>query len=78
MPRILLKNATLLAGEGFTEQSSDLAIRDGLISSIEAEIQTEPSDEVVDLSGCFVMPGLMDAHCHLIYYQVSDPYDIEL
>jgi len=36
------------------------------------------ADEVVDLSGRTVIPGLCDVHAHLVYRGVTDPYSIEL
>lgn len=34
--------------------------------------------ERVDLSGRTILPGLCDAHAHLVYAGVTDPYSIEL
>jgi imidazolonepropionase-like amidohydrolase len=38
----------------------------------------EPQDETVDLDGRTIIPGLCDAHAHLVYAGVTDPYSIEL
>src|SRR6185437_10457606 len=34
--------------------------------------------DCVDLSGRTILPGLCDAHAHLVYAGVTDPYSIEL
>lgn len=78
MTRIVLRNVTMLAGPQFEEQTGDLVTEGGRIASLDAQMELRPNDEVHDLSGAVVVPGLMDAHCHLIYFEVADPYDIEL
>ncbi len=46
-------------GEGFVER--DIAIENGLFAGCEAGAG---GDEVVDASGCYVIPGLVDLHFH--------------
>ena len=36
------------------------------------------SDRVLDYSGCFVMPGLIDVHTHLAYGNAKSEEDIDL
>ena len=36
------------------------------------------SDQVLDYSGCFVMPGLIDVHTHLAYGNAKSEEDIDL
>ncbi|MGI6172509.1 MAG: amidohydrolase family protein [Christensenellales bacterium] len=38
----------------------DIGVRDGLISAA-----TDEAAQVIDADGCMVVPGLIDAHCHL-------------
>ncbi len=78
MSRSVLTNATFYVGEDLTPQVGSLVVEDGSISEIGASVTRRPDDVVVDLLGGYVIPGMMDAHCHLIYRNVADPYDIEL
>ena len=78
MQRTVLTNGTFLVGDDLEPVTGALAVTDGVIESCGADVRPERGDEVVDLDGGTAMPGLMDAHCHLIYRDVADPYDIEL
>jgi len=45
----------------------DLCIRDGKIQAIVRDAAREQAASVVDARGCYVLPGLLDAHVHPIY-----------
>jgi cytosine/adenosine deaminase-related metal-dependent hydrolase len=45
-------------------ERADILVRDGLIAAIAPQLDTGTA-EVVDLAGDLVLPGLIDAHCHL-------------
>lgn len=65
---LVLANATVIDGTGAGPRSGvTLVIEDGRISGIfEGDAPDPPSDaRVMDLSGRFVLPGLIDAHVHL-------------
>ena len=78
MSRTVLANATFYVGESLAPATGSLVVEHGLITELGDGVVTRPDDLVIDLGGGFVVPGLMDAHCHLIYRDVADPYDIEL
>lgn len=78
MQRTVLVNGTFLVGDDLTPVTGALAASEGLVEACGPDVAARPGDVVVDLDGGFAMPGLMDAHCHLIYRDVADPYDIEL
>ncbi|MBD5460491.1 MAG: amidohydrolase [Lachnospiraceae bacterium] len=47
-------------------QAGSIRIRDGKIAEIgEIPVCPEPSEQVLDVSGALVMPGLIEAHCHM-------------
>src|SRR5215218_5078570 len=46
------------------DESADVLIRDGAIAEIGAAVEV-PDVEAVDIAGRLVLPGLIDAHCHL-------------
>lgn len=67
MATLLLKNATVLVTmDGREIRDGALLARDGWIERIGTTSELdEPADEVVDLSGHVVMPGLVNTHHHL-------------
>ena len=60
---LLLKNGLIhsMTGEAF---SGDILIDGGKISAVGKDLSAD-SAEVIDLGGKFVLPGLIDAHCHI-------------
>jgi cytosine/adenosine deaminase-related metal-dependent hydrolase len=63
---IVLTGATLVELEPAAVANETLRIEDNLIVARGKAVQLQPSDELVDLSGKVVMPGLISAH-HLLY-----------
>lgn len=60
---ILIKNAKALI-DNKTEAGIDLLIDNGLLVSMGRNIDVEV-DTTIDATGLYVLPGLVDAHCHL-------------
>ena len=60
---------TILNGAKFYRdgrfETGDLAIEDGKIVAIGGRVALEADDRAVDLTGCHVLPGLVDVHVHL-------------
>jgi dihydropyrimidinase len=46
---------------------ADLCISDGKIQAVVRDAAPEEAAAVVDASGCYVLPGIFDAHVHPIY-----------
>jgi dihydroorotase len=46
----------------------DVGVRDGVIAAIEEHILSSSANEVVDVSGKLVLPGLIDTHAHVYEY----------
>lgn len=46
-------------------QTADIAVRDGRIAAIGADLPAAPGAEALDGRGCLVIPGLVDAHAHI-------------
>ncbi|WP_428940128.1 dihydroorotase [Fontivita pretiosa] len=66
MSSLLIKNGTILDPSRGVEQRRDLFIRDGKIESL-LPAGASPgirADRVIDASGCYVAPGLIDIHVH--------------
>ncbi len=60
---LILKNGKLLTMEG-PEFTGDIAIENGKIAAVGENLSFENA-EVRDVSGCYVMPGIIDAHSHI-------------
>lgn len=61
---VLIKNGTVLTITDGVKEETDVLIRDGKISQIGKDLQAGDI-KVVDATGLFVMPGIVDAHSHL-------------
>ena len=76
--RLLIKNGTLIDGSGREPNPNALlAIEGNRISHVGpagGEFRPEtPQDTVIDAAGKFILPGLIDAHCHLSLHQGALP-----
>ena len=64
----IYQNATIYTVDNEFSQATSMAVKDGKIFAIgtqdEMDAMNLKSDNVVDLEGQFVYPGLIDAHCH--------------
>ena len=61
---ILLKNGTVIDYASNTEKKLDIFIEGEIIVKIAENIDVSP-DKVIDCSGLYIMPGMVDMHCHL-------------
>ena len=65
---VLLRNATVLTGTGQRLDGADVLMRDGRIVQVGAGLQADPATRVVDASGKWITPGIIDVHSHLGVY----------
>lgn len=61
---ILIQNGRVLDPATNTDEVKSILIKDGIIADVNASKDAE-ADRVIDASGCYVMPGLIDLHVHL-------------
>ncbi|MEA5058644.1 MAG: amidohydrolase [Candidatus Pelethousia sp.] len=61
---LLLKNATVLPMTDAGPFTGDIWIEKGTIRALGKSLSV-PGAQVLDLTGCFAMPGIVDAHCHI-------------
>ena len=69
---VLIKNGTLLTITNGTLEDTDLLIRDGKISRIGKGISAPSGAEVIDASGKYIMPGIIDAHSHIALDAINE------
>ncbi|MGD0061204.1 MAG: putative aminohydrolase SsnA [Verrucomicrobiia bacterium] len=62
---MLLKNATLISLAGSTVERGDLRIETGVITAKAKTLKANAGEKGIDLSGKFVMPGMVCGHTHL-------------
>jgi dihydroorotase len=64
---ILLKGGHVIDPKNKIDSKMDVAITDGKISQISPDIASANAKNVIDVSGMFVTPGLIDMHVHAFY-----------
>ena len=47
------------------QYKGDVLIDDGRIVAVGHNLDLRETDEIIDCTGCIVMPGAIDAHCHI-------------
>lgn len=62
MPTLLIKNGTVLDPSRKLQTQADVLVRDGKIAGIGQNLGE--ADQVIDATGCYVTPGLIDIHVH--------------
>src|SRR5207249_4393221 len=67
---LVIRNGTLIDGSGRAPTPNDALVIEGnrirSVGPLPGDIVLEES-EIVDAAGQWIMPGLIDAHCHLSY-----------
>ncbi|CAL67948.1 amidohydrolase family protein [Christiangramia forsetii] len=65
MSTIALKGATIFDGNGKSIENGTIVIENNKISSVGAnEMRIPENAQIIDVSGKYIMPGLIDAHMH--------------
>ncbi len=62
--KLLIKNGRVIDPASKKDGKYDILVENGVIINVN-DIIEDTADEVIDASGCFVMPGLIDLHVHL-------------
>jgi imidazolonepropionase-like amidohydrolase len=61
----LIKNGTILTVTNGTIEHGDVLIRDGKIAAVGQNLPAPAGARVIDATGQFVMPGIIDCHSHI-------------
>ena len=78
LKRLLIKNGTLIDGSGGGPVPNRILVVEGnqitLVGETNGSMRPEtPDDTVIDATGKFILPGLIDAHCHISLHQGALP-----
>ncbi|WP_230399259.1 amidohydrolase family protein [Novisyntrophococcus fermenticellae] len=63
--KIILKNGTVIDPSQKLKEQKDILIEDGTIAKIEKNLSGDEYTKVIDVAGNYVVPGLIDMHCHI-------------
>jgi imidazolonepropionase-like amidohydrolase len=66
---VLIKNGTVLTATGLTLPNTSVMIVKGTIVAIGPDLQPETGTMVIDATGRYVMPGIIDTHSHIMISQ---------
>ncbi len=70
---LLLKNGRIVdVEEDRIVYPGHILIRDKIIEEVSEDSDIPPADITIDLQGSYVMPGLINNHCHLTFPGVTD------
>ena len=69
---ILIKNGTLITITKGVLENTDILIRNGKITDIKSNIPEPNGIKVIDATGMYIMPGIIDAHSHLAIDVVNE------
>jgi imidazolonepropionase-like amidohydrolase len=67
-PPVLIRNATIMTATGQEIQGGSILLRDGKIVAVGTSVEAPSDATVVDGTGKWVTPGVIDTHSHLGVY----------
>jgi imidazolonepropionase-like amidohydrolase len=62
---IIIKNAKIFTMTNKNYENGSVFIKDGKIEEVGENIDVSEKTYVIDAKGGWVLPGLIDAHCHI-------------
>jgi len=71
---LLIKNGHLIDAKNKVDQVMDVAVHEGKIAEVAAQIPAEKAEKVIDAKGLYVVPGLIDNHVHVFHGTNQDQY----
>lgn len=61
---LLVRNVKIVNSDKINLETIDILVNDGKIIEISSNIQSH-ADRIIEGNGAYILPGLIDAHCHL-------------
>ena len=71
---LLLKGGHVIDGRNNLNAGRDIAIKDGKIAAVAANIAASRATKTIDASGLYVTPGLVDIHVHVYQGPTRNSY----
>ena len=71
-PETLIRNATVLTIAHGTLQNTDVLIRRGKIAAIGKNLKASADAKLIDASGKYLMPGIIDCHSHSMLDAINE------
>jgi len=68
----LIRNATVMTVANGTIENGSILIRDGKIAAVGTDVSAPRDATVVDATGKYVIPGIIDAHSHIATDAVNE------
>ena len=68
----LIRNATVLTVTRGTLQNTDVLLRNGKIAGIGKNLSASANARIIDASGKYVMPGIIDCHSHSMLDTINE------
>ncbi|MEC8931392.1 MAG: amidohydrolase/deacetylase family metallohydrolase, partial [Candidatus Latescibacterota bacterium] len=62
---LLLKGGHVIDPKNSIDETRDVAISKGKIAAVDSSIPVDQAAKVIDMTGLYVMPGLVDIHTHM-------------
>jgi imidazolonepropionase-like amidohydrolase len=69
---VLIRNATVLTAFNGTLQNRDILIKNGKIAQIGKDLKASSNAQIIDGTGKFVSPGIIDCHSHLMLDAINE------
>ena len=68
----LIRNATVITVTRGTLPNTDVLLRNGKIAAIGKNLNASPNARVIDATGKFVLPGIIDCHSHSMLDTINE------
>ncbi len=69
---VLVANGTVITVSGATLDRASILIQNGKITAIGSDVASPPGTPVIDASGRYVIPGMIDAHSHMAISGINE------
>jgi imidazolonepropionase-like amidohydrolase len=68
---LVIRKGTVVTKDGTTMEAGDILVENGKITAVGRELSVPPQAEVIDASGKYVTPGIIDVHTHLGVHELG-------